>query len=141
MLRFCVRCKWPKMENLDAKFTSQPAEGTAAQGSLSPGWGCHRVFPSSREKEAPQHGGLLLPVMFAPSDGSGQGGPRSGGRFWGPPRMTASQEARRDGRELWHWETSPHAGIHKPGPAVAPGTCCGAELSPSTWLSRACQSR
>lgn len=141
MLHFCVWCKWPKMENLDAKYISQPAERIAAQGGLSPGWGCHQVFPSSSEKEAPQHGGLLLPIMLAPSDGSGQGGPRSGGRFWWPPCTTASEEARRDGRELRHWETSPHASIHKPGPAVAPGTCCRAELSPSVWLSRACQSR
>lgn len=68
------------MEGLDAKCMDQPAERVAAQARFSLGWGCHRVFLCSSEKEALQHDGLLLPVVFAPWDGSGQERPRSGAR-------------------------------------------------------------
>lgn len=81
MLHFCMWCKWLQPDSLDVKRMDQPAEGTAAQGSLSQGWGCCRVFPCSSEEEALQHDGLLLPVVFASWDGSRQERPRSGARL------------------------------------------------------------
>lgn len=111
---------------------SSPAENGGAVNKCQPSCGSAWVWRATRHCR--EEGNVLeAPVSLHDSARSGS---QRRGLAWAA-RMSHSSPSR-IGKQVYAPASTDQA---LPGLGAAPGTCGGAELSPSSWLSWACQSR